>query len=81
MNGIRGSALLSFMTGLGAGIALTALFASRSGAPARRLISRRVEEGQDWITDKAAAAQGYVRERGEELCGRVKEAAEVLGRS
>lgn len=92
MNGNRGTALLSFVTGLGAGIALTTLFAPRSGAATRRLIGRKVEEGQDWMTDKAAAAQdyvtdtaaaaqGYVRERGEELRGRVKEVAEVFGRS
>jgi gas vesicle protein len=103
MNGNRGTALLSFVTGLGAGIALTVLFAPRSGAATRRLIGRKVQEGQDWmtdkaaaaqdyvtdkaataqgyVTDKAAAAQDYVRERGEELRGRVKNVAEVIGRS
>jgi hypothetical protein len=80
MNGNRGSALLSFLTGLGAGIALTALFATRSGAATRRLISRRVEEGQDWMKDKAAAAQDCVTGHGEEFRDRVKEAAEVLVR-
>lgn len=81
MNGNRGTALLSFVTGLGAGIALTVLFAPRSGAATRRLIGRKVEEGQGWMTDKAAAAQSYVRERGEDLRGRVKEVAEAFGRS
>jgi gas vesicle protein len=98
----RGTALLTFVTGLAAGIALTILFAPRSGAATRRLIGRKVEEGQDWmtdraaaaqeyvtdkaaaaqdyVTDKAAAAQDYVRGRGEELRGRVKEVAEVIGR-
>jgi gas vesicle protein len=87
----RGTALLTFVTGLAAGIALTILFAPRSGAATRRLIGRKVEAGQDWmtdkasaaqdyVTDKATAAQDYVRDRGEELRGRVKEVAEVIGR-
>jgi hypothetical protein len=80
MYGNRNATLLSFVTGLGAGVALTVLFAPRSGVAMRRLIGRKVEEGQDWMTDKAAAAQDYVRDRGEELFGRVKEVAEVIGR-
>lgn len=76
----RDTALLSFVAGLGAGIALTVLFAPRSGAATRRLIGRKVEEGQDWMTDKAGAAQDYLRDTGEELRGRVKEVAEVIGR-
>ena len=43
MAGNRGSALLIFLTGLGAGIAVTALLAPRSGAATRRLIGRKVE--------------------------------------
>jgi gas vesicle protein len=81
MNTSRGSALLFFLTGLGAGIALTVLFAPRSGAATRRLIGRKVEEGEDWMKDKAAAAQDCVRGQVEELRDRVKEAAEVIGRS
>jgi gas vesicle protein len=81
MNGNRGSALLFFLTGLGAGIALTVLLAPRSGAATRRLIGRRVEEGEDWMKDKAAAAQDCVRGHVEELRGRVKEVAEAIGRS
>jgi len=49
MNTSGGSALLFFLTGLGAGIALTVLLAPRSGAATRRLIGRRVEEGEDWM--------------------------------
>ncbi|MGD0500622.1 MAG: YtxH domain-containing protein [Bryobacteraceae bacterium] len=80
MNGNRGCSLLLFLAGLGAGIALTVLLAPRSGATTRRLIGRKVEEGEGWIKDKAAAAQDYVRGRGEELGDRVKEVAEVIGR-
>jgi gas vesicle protein len=79
MNCNRGSALLFFLTGLGAGIGVTVLLAPRSGAATRRLIGRKVEEGQDWMKDKAAAAQDYVRGHGEELRDRVKEVAEVVG--
>lgn len=81
MNGNRGSALLFFLTGLGGGIALTVLLAPRSGAATRRLIGRKVEEGEDWMKDKAAAARDYVRGHGEELRDRAKEVAEVIGRS
>ncbi len=80
MNENRGSALLSFVAGLGAGIALTALFSPRSGAETRRLIGRTVEDGQDWVKDKASEAQDYVTGRGEEFRDRVKEVAEVIGR-
>jgi hypothetical protein len=80
MNGYRGSALL-FLTGLGAGIALTVLLAPRSGAATRRLIGRKVEDGEDWMKDKAVAAQDYVRGHGEELRDRVKEVAKVIGRN
>ena len=80
MNENRGSTLLSFVAGLGAGIALTALFAPRSGAATRRLIGRTVEEGQEWVKDKSETAQDYLRGQGEELRDRVKEVAEVIGR-
>ena len=81
VNASKGSALLFFLAGLGAGIALAALLAPRSGAATRRLIGRKVEEGDDWMKDKAAAAQDCVRGHVEELRDRVKEAAEVIGRS
>jgi gas vesicle protein len=79
-NGGRVSGGLRFLTGLGAGIALTVLLAPRSGAATRRLIGRKVEKGEDWMKDKAAAAQDYVKGHAEELRDQVKEAAEVLGR-
>lgn len=81
MNTSKGSALLFFLTGLGAGIVLTALLAPRSGAATRRLIGRKMEEGEDWIKDKAAATQDCVKGHVEELRDRVKEAAEGIGRS
>ena len=79
MNGNRASALPFFLVGLGAGIAATVLLAPRSGAATRRLMSSKVEEGEDWMKAQAAAAQDYVSSRGAELRDRVKEAAEVLG--
>ena len=81
MNGNRAYALPFFLVGLGTGIAVTALLAPRSGAETRRLIGRKVEEGEDWMKAKAAAARSYVSSRGAELRDRVKEAAEVIGRS
>ena len=57
------------------------MLAPCSGAATRRLIGRKVEEGKDWMKDKAAAAQDCVRGHGEELRDRAKEVAEVIGRS
>jgi gas vesicle protein len=76
-----GPSSLMFLTGMGTGIALAVLFAPRSGAATRRLISRKVEEGEDWVKEKAAAAQDYVSDQGEKLGDRIKEVAEVIGRS
>jgi len=72
---------LFFLAGLGAGLGLAVLFAPHSGAATRRLIGRKVEEGQDWVKDKAAAAQDCVKGQVEELRGRVKEVAETIGRN
>ncbi len=91
INGRIGSSLLLFLTGLGAGVALTVLLAPRSGAATRRLIGNKVGEGRGWVKNKAAAAQAYARGRGEqlrdraeevagELRGRAEEVAEVIGR-
>ena len=80
MNGNRSSAVWFFLTGLGVGVALTVMLAPRSGAATRRLIGRKVGEGEDWMKDKATSAQDYVRGCGEELRGRLKEVAEVVGR-
>lgn len=76
-----GSGALFFLAGLGAGTALAVLLAPRSGAATRRLISRKVEESEDWVKEKAAAAQDYVSSQGEKLGDRIKDVAEVIGRS
>jgi gas vesicle protein len=80
INGRIGSSLMLFLTGLGAGVALTVLLAPRSGAATRKLIGSKVDEGKGWMKGKAAVAQAYVKGRGEELRGRVEEVAEVIGR-
>ena len=64
MNCNRAHALPFFLVGLGTGIAVTVLFAPRSGAATRRLIDQKVEEGEAWMKAKAAAARGYVGSRG-----------------
>lgn len=76
-NGCRGATSLYFLSGLGAGIALTVLLAPRSGAATRRLIGSKVEGGKNWARDKAATAQNYVRERRDELVDRVKDKNEA----
>jgi gas vesicle protein len=76
-----GSGALFFLTGVGTGIAVAALLAPRSGAATRRLIGRKVEEGEDWVKEKAAVAQDYVSSRGEKLGNRIREVAEVIGRN
>jgi hypothetical protein len=81
MDNDRSHGLPLFLAGLGAGIGLTLLFASRNGAATRRVIGRKVKEGEDWMKDKAAAAEDYVLTCGAELRDRVKDAAEGIGRS
>jgi hypothetical protein len=77
----KSAALMTFLTGLGVGIALTALLAPRSGAATRRIIGRKAEEGKDWLKDQAAAAEDYVKGQGEQLRSRVKVVPEAIGRS
>jgi len=76
-----GSGALFFLTGMGAGIAVAVLLAPRSGTATRRLISRKVEEGEDWMKEKAAVAQDYVKSHAEDLGDRFREVAEVIGRN
>lgn len=76
-----GSGALFFLAGLGAGGALAVLLAPRSGAATRRLIGRKVDEGQDWVKEKAVVAQEYASSQGEKLADRIKEVAEVIGRN
>jgi len=80
-NGSGVSASLFFLTGLGTGVALTILFAPRSGAATRRLIGRTVEKGEDWIKEKAATAQDFVKDHVEELRDRAKGVTQVVGRN
>ncbi len=80
MNGNRTSGIQLFLTGLGTGIALTLLLAPLSGAATRRLIGRKVREGEDWMKDTATTAREYVQTRGAGLREGIKEAAEVLAR-
>ncbi len=79
-NGYASSGPLLFLTGMGAGIAVAVLLAPRSGASTRRLIGRKVEEGEDWMKDKAAEAKVYVSCRAEKLGDRLKEVAGAMGR-
>ena len=81
MNVDIGSAVLIFLSGVGAGIALAGLLTPRSGASTRRLIGRRVEDTASFMKQKADAAQDYLRRQGEELRDRVKDAAEAIGKS
>jgi gas vesicle protein len=74
------SALQCFLTGLGAGVALTLLFAPRSGASTRRLIGRTVKEGEGWVKDKSATAQDYVATKAAGLRDRAQDAAEAIAR-
>ena len=81
MNGNGSSALPFFLTGLGTGIALTLLLAPLSGAETRSLIGCTAKEGEDWVKDKAAAAEDYVATQAGGLHDRVKAVAEVIARS
>jgi gas vesicle protein len=75
-----GSALPFFLIGAATGVALTILLAPRSGAATRRLIGRTVQEGEDWMKAKAAAARDYVTSHEADLRERATEVAEVIGR-
>ena len=79
-DGDGGFAVPLFLAGVATGVGLTMLLAPRSGAATRRLIGRSVQEGDDWVQAKAAAAKGYAKRRGDELQQRVREVAAALGR-
>lgn len=72
----RDSGLPLFFAGLAAGIAVTLLVAPLSGRGARRLIGRRVKDGEDWVMEKAAEIQEYTASAGAALRDRVRAATE-----
>jgi gas vesicle protein len=78
MYGNKGSRLLLFVTGLGTGVALTVLLAPRSGVATRRLISRKVEEGQAWIEQKVVSGEEYARAYGQQFRDRVQGVAKAI---
>ena len=59
---------------------LTLLFAPRDGAGTRRLLGRKVKDGENWIKDKAAVAEDYILSQGKELRDRARKVVEVGGR-
>jgi len=81
MNDNRISALPLFLSGLGAGIALTLLMASRNGVATRRLIGRQVKGGEEWMKAKAAEAENYVQTRSARLRDGVAAVADAVARS
>ena len=62
-------------------ISVATLATIRSGAATRRLVGRKVEQGEGWVKAQATNVQDYVKGRGEELCDRAKEVAETIGRA
>ena len=81
MNDNRISGLPLFLTGLGAGIALTLLMAPVNGIATRRLIGRKVKEGEGWMKDKAAEAENYIQTQGARLRDGVKAVADTVARA
>lgn len=63
----KGSTALLFLGGLSTGIALTVLFAPRSGADTRRLLGRKAEEAQNFVKGHA----GEVEERAKVAVGAI----------
>jgi gas vesicle protein len=64
-----------FLIGLGAGVAMTLLFAPSSGASTRRLISRKVRASEDWVKDQAESLASTT----DALKDRVGQAAQRVG--
>ena len=60
MNGKKSLSLPFFLAGMGTGAALALLFAPSSGAATRRLVGRKVKDGEAWVIDKAVAAKDDV---------------------
>ena len=58
----RTSTLPLFLAGLGTGIAVTLLLAPLSGSTTRRLIGRRIKNGEDWVRGTAASLRARMTE-------------------
>jgi gas vesicle protein len=58
-----------FLAGIGLGAIVALLFAPTSGREARRLISRKADEGRDYVSAKSRA----VRRQAEELAEKAKD--------
>ncbi len=69
-----------FLAGLGTGIALTLLSAPLSGAETRKLIGRKVKEGEGWVKGQAVAAEEFVHTTGTHLRDSAKDVSEILNR-
>jgi gas vesicle protein len=76
MKGNRNMELPCFALGLGAGVALTLLFAPSGGEKLRREINRRVQDGGKWVKDQA----DYVSSTAEGLRDKAAEVAEIITR-
>ena len=76
----KSATLPYFLTGLGVGIAVTLLLAPMTGAATRRMIGRKVKDGENWVKDTSEAAKDYVLTHGADLRDRAKDVAEVISR-
>ena len=81
--GMKGNGNLElpcFVLGLGAGVLLTLLYAPLSGEKTRRLIARRVQDGENWIKDQTTAAEDYVTSTTGGLRDKARKVAQVITR-
>lgn len=63
-----------FLAGVGVGAAVALLFAPKSGRETRRLISRKAEDGRDFVAAKGRGLRRQAEdtlERGKELASRL----------
>jgi gas vesicle protein len=70
----RGSILGVFFVGAAVGAAIALLFAPKSGRETRRLITRKAEEGADFVTSKSKE----LRRQAEDFVGKGFKTAEKL---
>ena len=81
MNCDKTSVLPLFLAGLGTGIVLTILLAPQSGVATRRLISRKVKDGEDWVKGQASAAEDFVTTSAAGLRDHVKDVSAAMGQT